>query len=272
MSHDIEYYNADNYITLSENEKSMIIKMDYRSLCESVGGWSYNREIKPEVVEKLYENIKDPSNNITWILTAVKERSANMIYLIDGQHRYEAIKKLIENNVHYNQDKFLYIQVYLIDSIAEDDEYIIDLFMKLNNHSALYMHDFPSIQNIKIIKKIIKDRVLKNGISIDEKRHTANQPRIHKKTLHAKFNQYNSFIRNMNEEMIVQNLKIINSYISLKRYEEIFKNEKEIDKQTNKNAWQNANRLNFYLGFKNCNQKYQIDNIIKNIKNPEIFI
>jgi hypothetical protein len=76
----------------------------------------------------------------------------------------------------------------------------------------------------------------------------------------------------MNEEMIVQNLKIINSYISLKRYEEIFKNEKEIDKQTNKNAWQNANKLNFYLGFKNCNQKYQIDNIIKNIKNPEIFI
>jgi hypothetical protein len=272
MSHDIEYYNADNYITLSENEKSMIIKMDYRSLCESVGGWSYNREIKPEVVEKLYENIKDPSNNITWILTAVKERSANMIYLIDGQHRYEAIKKLIENNVHYNQDKFLYIQVYLIESIKDDDEYIIDLFIKLNNHSPLYMHDFPSIQNIKIIKKIIKDRILKNGISTNEKTLTAHQPRIHKKTLHAKFNQYNSFIRNINEEVIVQNLKIINSYISLKRYEQIFDNQDEAAKSPNKNAWDKAKELNFYLGFKNCNQKYQIDNIIKNIKNPEIFI
>ena len=98
---DIDYYNEDNYITLSENEKSMIIKMDFRNLYESVGSWSYNREIKQEVVDKLFENIKDRSNNITWILTAVKERSANLIYLIDGQHRYEAIKKLIENDVHY---------------------------------------------------------------------------------------------------------------------------------------------------------------------------
>jgi hypothetical protein len=272
MSDDIEYYNADNYITLSENEKSMIIKMDYSNLCKSVGSWPYNREIKPEVVDRLYENIKDRSNNITWILTAVKERSANMIYLIDGQHRYEAIKKLIENDHHYNEDKFIYIQVYLINSIKDDDEYIIDLFIKLNNHSPLYMHDYPSIQNIKIIKKIIKDRILKNGISIDEKRLTANQPKIHKKTLHAKFNQYNYFIRNINEDVIVQNLIIINNYISLKRYEQIFDNYGEADKQTNKNAWEKARCLNFYLGFKNCNQKFLIDNIIKNIRNPEIFI
>jgi hypothetical protein len=272
MSHDIEYYNADNYITLSENEKSMIIKIDYKSLCESIGSWSYNREINSEVVDRLYENIKDPSNNITWILTAVKEKITNMIYLIDGQHRYEAIKKLIENNVHYNQDKFLYIQVYLIDSIIDNDEYIIDLFIKLNNHSPLYMHDFPSIQNIKIIKKIIKDRILKNGISIDERRQTAHQPKIHKKTLHAKFNQYNRFIRDINDEIIIQNLKIINSYISFKKYEQIFNNQDEALKPFNKNAWEKAKELNFYLGFKNCNQKYLIDNIIKNIKNPEIFI
>jgi len=269
---DIQYYNADNYITLSENEKSMIIKMDFKNLYENVGSWSYNREIKQDVVDRLYENIQDPSNNITWILTAVKERSANKIYLIDGQHRYEAIKKIIENDFNNRNNKYIYIQVYLIDSIKDDDEYIIDLFMKLNNHSPLYLHDYPSIQNIKIIKMIIEDRILKNGISIDEKWLTAKQPRIHKKTLHAKFNQYNYFIRNINEDMIVQNLIIINNYISLKRYEQIFDNYEEADKQTNKNAWEKARGLNFYLGFKNCNQKYLIDNIIKNIKNPEIFI
>jgi hypothetical protein len=269
---DIEYYNEDNYITLSENEKSMIIKMDYKNLYQSVGSWSYNREIKLEIVEKLFENIKDRSNNITWILTAVKERSANMIYLIDGQHRYEAIKKFIENDVNYKNDKFLYIQVYLIDSIKDDDEYIIDLFMKLNNHSPLYMHDFPSIQNINIIKKIIKDKILKNGISIDEKKLTAHQPKIHNKTLHTKFNQYNHFIKDLNDETIIQNLKIINNYIGLKSYEQIFKNEKEALKKTNKNAWEKAKELKFYLGFKNCNSRFLIDNIIKNIKNPEIFI
>ena len=151
---DGEYYNADNYITLSENENSMMIKMDCRSLIQSIGSWSYNREIKPEVVDQLYSNIIDNSNNIIWILTAVKERSSNTIYLIDGQHRYEAIKKLLLNDLDFKEDRFVYIQVYLIDSIQEDDEYIIDLFIKINNHAPFNIPDFPSRQNIKIIKLI----------------------------------------------------------------------------------------------------------------------
>jgi len=269
---DGEYYNADNYITLSENENSMMIKMDCRSLIQSIGSWSYNREIKPEVVDQLYSNIIDNSNNIIWILTAVKERSSNTIYLIDGQHRYEAIKKLLLNDLDFKEDRFVYIQVYLIDSIQEDDEYIIDLFIKINNHAPFNIPDFPSRQNIKIIKKIIKDTILKNGIITNERTNTAHQPKIHKKTLHTKFNQYNNFIKDMNDEIIIQNLKIINNYISLKKYEEIFNNEKEAEKQTNKNAWEKAKEIKFYLGFRYCNEKYLLDNIIKNIDNPEIFI
>ena len=269
---DTEYYNADNYITLSENEKSMIIKMDYKCLYQSIGSWSYNREIKPEIVEKLFQNIQDRSNNIIWILTAVKEKTTNTIYIIDGQHRYEAIKRLIQNDINYNENKFVYIQVYLIDSIKDDDEYIIELFMKLNNHSPLYIHDFPSIQNIKIIKKILKDKTLKIGISINEKTLTAHQPKIHKKTLHTKFNQYNHFIKHLNDDIIIHNLTIINNYIGLKAYEEIFKNEKEVEKKTNQNAWEKAKDLKFYLGFRNCNEKYLIDNIIKNIAMPQIFM
>lgn len=144
--------------------------------------------------------------------------------------------------------------------------------MKLNNHSPLYLHDFPSIQNINIIKKIIKDKILKNGISINEKTNTSHQPRIHKKLLHTKFNQYNRFIKDLNDEIIIQNLKIINAYISLKRYEQIFDNKDEALKQTNKKAWEKAKELKFYLGFRNCNERFIIDNIIKNIRNPENFM
>ena len=144
--------------------------------------------------------------------------------------------------------------------------------MKLNNHSPLYIHDFPSIQNIKIIKKILKDKTLKIGISINEKTLTAHQPKIHKKTLHTKFNQYNHFIKHLNDDIIIHNLTIINNYIGLKAYEEIFKNEKEVEKKTNQNAWEKAKDLKFYLGFRNCNEKYLIDNIIKNIAMPQIFM
>ncbi len=52
--------------------------------------------------------------------------------------------------------------------------------------------------------------------------------------------------------------------------------EKEIvyDKawNANKNAWEKAKKLKFYLGFTKCNEKYIIDNIIKNISNPDLFI
>jgi hypothetical protein len=246
--------------------------MDYRTLNQSVGSWSYNREIKPEIVEKLYDNIQDNSNNIIWILTAIKERLSNTIYLIDGQHRYEAIKKLLQNDFDFNEERYVFIQVYLIDNIEEDDEYIIDLFIKINNHAPFNIPDFPSKQNIKIIKKIIKDKILKNGIITNEKTKTAHQPRIHRKTLHIILNQYNSYIKDINDDIIIQNLKTINNYISLKNYKEIFDCHEEAEKQSNKKAWEKSKELKFYIGLKNCNEKYLIDNIIKNINNPEIFI
>ena len=270
MAADHEYYTANNYSILSENEKSMMIKIDYRSLNQTVDIWAYNREIKPEIVEELFEYIQDKSNVIVWTLTAIKERKSNKLFLIDGQHRFEAIKNIMKDDIDFKEDRFVFIQVYLIDDIEDDDEYIIELFMKINNHAPLNIPDFPSKRIIKLIKKITEDKILKNGIIRKESTQTAHQPRIHKKTLHAKFNQYNN--KDLTDEIILQNFKIINNYIGLKAYEEIFKNEKEVEKKTNQNAWEKAKELKFYLGFRNCIEKYSIDNIIKNIATPEIFI
>jgi hypothetical protein len=138
-----ECYNSekDNSI-LSENEKSMMIKMDYRSLNQNVETWDYNREIKPEIVDKLFENIKDKSNYIIWTLTAVKERKSNTLYLIDGQHRHEAIKKFMQNDIDFKEDKFVFIQVYLVDSIEEEDDYIRDLFITMNHLILMIFHQY----------------------------------------------------------------------------------------------------------------------------------
>ena len=271
MTETTEYHFAENYMTLSENETSMVIKMDFRTLNQSVATWAYNREIIPSVVDNLYGNIKDNTNHIVWVLTAVKENHQSQLYLIDGQHRYEAIKKLMVTDIDFTEERHVYITIYKINSIEEDDEYIIDLFTKINNHAPFNVPDFPSRRNIKIIKTIIKDKILKNGISTNDKTNSCHQPRLHKKTLHAKFNTFNNFIKDMTEEQIIQNLKIINNYIGLKSYLDVYTSKDESEKQPNKNAWEKAKELKFYLGFRNCNEKYTFDNIMININNPELF-
>ena len=105
---DIEYSPANNYEILNENDKSALIKIDYNSLIQYVKHWVYNREIITSVVDKLYESINE-DNNIIWILTAVKERNNEELYLIDGQHRFEAIKKKLTEDIDFKIDKFLYI-------------------------------------------------------------------------------------------------------------------------------------------------------------------
>lgn len=265
---DIEYSPANNYEILNENDKSALIKIDYNSLIQYVKHWVYNREIITSVVDKLYESINE-DNNIIWILTAVKERNNEELYLIDGQHRFEAIKKKLTEDIDFKIDKFLYINIYYIDDINEDDEYIIDLITKINNTAPFNMPDFPSKRIIRLINKMIKDPIFRKGITINDKTNTSKQPNIHRKTLHSKFNEYINHINDISDEIIIENLKKINKYISLKNFKDIYSKEEQL-KQVNKNAWDKANDIKFYLGFKNS--KYSIDNIISNINNPNYFI
>jgi hypothetical protein len=271
MTETTEYHFAENYMTLSENETSMVIKMDFRTLNQTIAYWSYNRELISNVVDNYYDIVKDNTNPIVWVLTAVKAKEQSQLYLIDGQHRYEAIKKLMVSDIEFNEERFVYIVVYKINSIEEEDEYIIDLFTKINNHAPFNIPDLPSTRNIKIIKTIIKDKILKNGISTNDRTNSCHQPRIHKKTLHAKFNTFNNYIKDMTEEQIIHNLKIINNYIGLKSYLDVYTSKEDSEKQANKNAWEKAKELKFYLGFRNCNEKYTFDNIMININNPELF-
>ena len=218
---DSEYSSANNYLILNETDKSSLIKIDYNSLIQFVKHWSYNREVINTVVDKLYDSITE-DNNIIWVLTAVKERSKEELYLIDGQHRYEAIKRKLIEDIDFTIEKFLYINVYNVDNIEEEDEYIIDLITKINNTAPFNIPDFPSRRNIKLINKLIKEPIFKKGISIDTTTNSANQPRIHRKILHSKLNQYNNYIKDIEDEIIIENLKLINKYIGLKSFNNIY--------------------------------------------------
>jgi hypothetical protein len=159
---DSEYSNANNYELLNETDKTALIKIDYNTLIQFVKHWSYNREVINSVIDDLYNSITN-DNNITWVLTAIKEKTNDNLYLIDGQHRYEAIKRKLLEDIDFRIEKFLYINIYYVDNINEDEEYIVDLITKINNTAPFRIPDFPSNRNIKLINKMIKDPIFKKG-------------------------------------------------------------------------------------------------------------
>lgn len=258
----IDYLN-ETYKKIDENDKTLLIKISYRLLIQKIKHWSYNRELIPTKINELYESIDD--NNIVWIFTAIKERSNNDLYLIDGQHRFEAIKRKINEDVNMLlHNKYIYINIYIINNIDTDYEYIIDLFNKINNNAPFNIPDFPSKNILKIINSICNDPILSKGLKKNDKTHTSYQPYIHTKHLKQLLTDYNDYIKDIDINDLIYNLKLINNKLSLKTFEELYYNKND----DNKNKWIKASKINFFLGLKDCYVKYRIDNIIKNVKNP----
>lgn len=266
-SSDIEnYLQSNDYIILDETDTSLFIKIDCRILIQKVSQWSYNRPIIDTVINELYDSI-NPDNSIIWTLTAIKERNNDNLYLIDGQHRFEAIKKKLNEDFEMKINKYCYVMIYLINDQKLEVKYIIDLFKKINNNTPLITTDYPDSSIINIIENaILIDPILKNGIRINDKTLTAHQPYIHKKTLHEFLSKNKTFIEDMNIQDFIQNLKFINNKISLLSIDMVYYKPTDI----NKNHWKKANDIKFFIGLKNCHMKYRIDNLLKNIKLPDV--
>jgi hypothetical protein len=252
----------DNYTILHQSsKKSYLIKIDFKNLLKISNSWYGNRRINIAKVNELYESITDEDYYI-WTLVAVKELTSNELYIIDGQHRCEAIRQKIANEPTY--DNYVYCNVYTIDSINNTD-FIIDLFKKINNNILLNPWDMPVIRITKIVEAIVKDPILKKGIEISPKHQKANQPRFHQKQLNAFLNKHSSKIEEMDAPEIIHNLKIINTKLSKMTFQEIFK---FLLTLPNENAYNKAKELNFFLGLTGSFD-YNPVKWINHIKNPD---
>lgn len=268
MSNNPEANNYHLYNKIDENENSCLYKIDFRTLISNIGHWSYNRPLKKEIINIFYENIT--KNNISWILSAIKEKDKDNIYLIDGQHRLEAIKKIIQEDDGMKINKYVYVNIYYVDNIDEDFDYINELFIKINSNTPLEKIDFPSSFTAKLIKEIIKDPVLSKGISTNPKTHSAHQPYIHKKTLNEILNISHSIIKDIDINIIINNLKFANNRLSIMSFDKIYFNANKTE--SDKNNWNKAKEIGFFFGLKNCNLKYKLINIINNIKNIQVLL
>ena len=100
-----------------EDDNVKYYSSDIRDFIPNIKLWSSQRSINFKHVEELVKCLKKKNHFIgTFKLISDKE---NNIRLIDGQHRFEAIKKIMENDSSFNMNIIIELKRPFYDFIQK---------------------------------------------------------------------------------------------------------------------------------------------------------
>jgi hypothetical protein len=220
------------------------------------------------------DNDNDADISPAWIISVVYDKEAtgaHKFFVIDGQHRREVIRELLEEGKIQDTIEILCI-MYSIDSCyKENKKMTLELFKKINNNLQLKDSDIPKILIHQIVEGIINDNEL-----VSDKRKlirndvnnpcgVAQEPRINERELIDIFKNNYHLIENLSSEQVIANLKIILLRIRYKDFENIYTNTPD-----NQKRYKMARDNDFWLNLKsspNCNPSEWI----KYIARPSYF-
>lgn len=151
-------------------------------LKKAVSSWELNRLINNDHVNELEIELRsnlEKSKNNSWLMPVVHlsmeennkdgEEEVNYIFsIIDGQHRIEALKRVIDNN------EYPKVECYIWFVKGEKDK--LELFNKINNNLRLDEDDLPS-SKIKSLIVMLESYYEENN-SIKIFRSNGNRPYI----------------------------------------------------------------------------------------------
>lgn len=256
-------------VIYNQDEKTKLVKMSFRNLLLYTDNWIYNRDINLERVEEIYKSIKDNSM-CGWTLHAFEDDKKN-IRLLDGQHRYEAIKRYLSEYDIYNTCNYeLTIWIYMIENEESHEDKLIDLFKIINSNKQINEYELPSKRKIELTKIISSDSILSKGIKNDSKTSTSYQPYIHLKEVKVIIDKILKDFPELSNDEILINIKNINNRI---RYLATEANFKLLFGKKEKNMKRllllhKCHEINFYLNIReSC---YNRDIWIKFVKNPDM--
>lgn len=262
---ELPQFNIKNNCIYEIDNKKFVAIITARELISYTKNWCYNRELNENRVEELYQDykkIEDIKPCTPFQLILDESLETNGLYIIDGQHRVNALKLILKDDDDMkNEDKFI-CNVYKINCCEGKNKKIaIDLFKKINNNRQFREEELPDDFVADLVDAISKDPVLKNGVQNSIKTETAHEPRIHKKELNIFFNNHKDRIKNMTIEDVITNLKKINNLISLKDEKTFGNKSKKRDDVLLK-----AKTYKFYLNLKST--RFGPSYWIKFIENP----
>ncbi len=264
-----------------------LVKITVKELIQCVGNWIYNRNIDKDKVNELkeqyisnngndYFDIMDNDTDISpaWIISIVYDKKATgayKLYVIDGQHRREVIRELLEDGKIQDTMEILCIMYNIDNCYGENKKTTLELFKKINNNLQLKDSDIPKILIHQIVEGIVNDnelvsdkrRLIRNDVN--NPCGVAQEPRINERELIDIFKNNYNLIENLSSEEVIENLKIIKRRICFRDFEDIYPNTPDNQKRYNM-----ARKYGFWLNLKSSD-KYKPSEWIKYIARPNDF-
>jgi hypothetical protein len=214
---------------LYENETVIVAKMTAAEFI-NVPCWAYNRPLDTKRVIELKNNIMS-SGNIYGVFTLVSQEK--QLYIIDGQHRHQALIKAIDKNPAH-----LDITVICVIYNVVEDADIVELFKKVNNTKPLDPKETPNAVIMTAIKELSK--LYPNAIHFDKNKTV--YPYVLAKDLQEQLKTIN--LNNISSLDLVKIIKRLNnkySHLSIKSIPNVRSN-------ITVGAVNKARQTGFYLG------------------------
>lgn len=137
----LDVLHSDDHFTIG--------KMDLPNFLHYVENWAFNRPLKPRRVRELKAEIRAAGGRSLGFYTAAK--LGNKCYLVNGQHRREALIELFSANNDFNTT--LFIELYPVNS----EEEIVQLFRKVNNTEPLDPRETPNVVVMDAVRALTSE-------------------------------------------------------------------------------------------------------------------
>ena len=188
-SSDDEYSSDDeegNYFLrhmIYEDGYKKLFKTDARDFVPEIKLWAQQRPINKKHIEKLEKEVK-LNKHFKGNMKLLLDKNNNC-RLIDGQHRYYALKNIMEKDSKFNIN--IILEVYETDNIESDNS--IKIFKDVNNCLNIKISDLPNIKASSVLNSLCLEFP---DMFVDVKAgcKKVNRPRINKKILYEKIKEY----------------------------------------------------------------------------------
>ena len=162
---DEEFGNINSLKIHKEYKNVMLATMDIDDFI-NIPCWAYNRKLDKKRVKELCNGIL-ATGGVCGVFTIVYQNFE--YYLIDGQHRQQALIKAIEEDT-ISEESIVNMPIMALIYNVKTDYEIVQLFTKVNNTKPLTPKDTPDSMIISVVNKLGED--YKGAIHFDKNRTT----------------------------------------------------------------------------------------------------